>query len=254
MAQENITWNTTLYDQQHDFVAQYGKGLIEILAPKKGEHILDVGCGTGSLTAEIAQSGAQILGIDNSADMIQKARSTYPTVAFKVADIAQFETDTAYDAVFSNAVLHWVAEKEQAVRRMYACLKPNGRLVVEFGGKNNVGALIDAAKKAALHLTGKEMDSNFWFYPSIGQYATLLEKEGFRVVYATHYDRPTELKGDDGIKDWFLMFGELLFKGLTPAEKEAVIERAQEQLRPTLFKNGKWFADYKRIRVVAIKE
>lgn len=254
MIHDKITWNAQLYDQNHSFVAEYGKGLVELLAPKQGERILDIGCGTGALTAEIANNGAIATGIDSSGDMIAKAKTTYPEVHFEIGDATNFHFDAPFDALFSNATLHWVTQKEKAVQQFYKHLTPNGRLVVEFGGKDNVHALTTAVKQAARQVVGKEVNTDFWYFPSLGEYTTLLEKQGFRVAQAFHYARPTELSGPDGIKNWFRMFGELILKGMTKEEVEEILESTQNQLKPLLFIDEKWFADYKRLRIVAVKE
>ncbi len=249
-------WNAGLYDDKHAFVFKYGEDLVRLLAPQTGERILDVGCGTGYLTHLIAEAGAEVTGIDSAASMIEKAKTDYPAVEFKVGDITSFESARGFDAVFSNAVLHWVLNKEAAASRIYAALKKGGRLVLEMGGKDNVKSVVDAlrnnlakrgyAKGAALVL---------WYFPSVGEHTSLLESVGFRVLYAAHFSRETELKDrGTGITDWIRMFGQPFLSGIPEAEVAAICAEVQEELEPTHFRDGKWYADYKRLRIVAVKE
>lgn len=253
---ENNTWNTSLYDKKHDFVFKYGEYLVQLLTPKEGERILDVGCGTGYLTNLIAASGAMVTGMDNSIDMIAKARNEYPHLPFRLASVTDFKFEESFDALFSNAVLHWVTEKEQAIQSMYNNLKPGGRLVLEMGGKGNVEMIINALKKALInHGYRQNAAREIWYFPSVSEYTSLLEKQGFRVTYAAHYNRETELKDtQQGIKDWVHMFGGAFLEGVEAAAKDNILEEVQETLRQTQFRNQKWYADYKRLRVVAIKE
>lgn len=253
---ENNTWNTSLYNKKHDFVFKYGEYLVQMLTPQEGERILDVGCGTGYLTNLIANSGAMVTGMDNSIDMIARARNEYPHLPFRLASVTDFNFNESYDALFSNAVLHWVTEKEQAVKSMYNNLKPGGRLVLEMGGKGNVQTIIQALKKALInHGYKQQANRELWYFPSLSEYTGLLEEQGFRVTYAAHYNRETELKDTQhGIKDWVNMFGSAFLEGIEPAAKEKILDEVQETLRQTQFRNQKWYADYKRLRVVAIKE
>jgi trans-aconitate 2-methyltransferase len=253
---ENNTWNTSLYDKKHDFVFKYGEYLVQMLTPQEGERILDVGCGTGYLTNLIAASGALVTGMDNSIEMIAKARNEYPHLPFRLASVTDFNFNEPFDALFSNAVLHWVTDKEQAIKSMYNNLKPGGRLVLEMGGKGNVETIIQALKKALInHGHPQQATRELWYFPSLSEYTGLLEKQGFRVTYAAHYNRETELKDTQhGIKDWVHMFGGAFLEGIEPVAKEKILDEVQETLRFTQFRNQKWFADYKRLRVVAIKE
>jgi trans-aconitate 2-methyltransferase len=253
---ENNTWNTSLYNKKHDFVFKYGEYLVQMLTPQEGERILDVGCGTGYLTNLIAASGALVTGMDNSIDMIAKARNEYPHLPFRLASVTDFDFNEPFDALFSNAVLHWVTDKEQAVKNMYNNLKPGGRLVLEMGGKGNVETIIQALRKALInHGYKQQATRELWYFPSLSEYTGLLEKQGFRVTYAAHYNRETELKDtQQGIKDWVHMFGGAFLEGIEPVAIDKILDEVQETLRQTQFRNQKWYADYKRLRVVAIKE
>jgi trans-aconitate methyltransferase len=249
-----MKWNSALYDKSHDFVSKYGAGILSYLNPKPEETILDVGCGTGDLTNEIFLSGATVIGVDSSAEMILTAKSKFPEIEFHHMDARKLKFDIQFDAIFSNAVLHWIPEKEQVIESMYSVLKDDGRIVLEFGGKGNnqqmLKALRETFEKRGYYNNAK---IDFWYYPSIGEYSSELEKLNFRVVHAEHFDRITPLKSNQGIKDWFLMFGDNFFMGIPDTEKENILNEVQDKLAATHFADGVWSADYKRIRIVAIK-
>ena len=251
----HTTWNAGLYDGKHSFVFKYGEDVVQLLAPQNGERILDIGCGTGYLTNLIAQAGARVIGIDKSASMIQRAQAVYPDLDLRVMSAADFDFDAPFDAVFSNAVLHWVLEKEAAIDCIAKALRPGGRLVLEMGGKgNNEGILVPTRKLLSRHGYYRNAASQPWYFPSLAEYTTLLEHRGFRIRFAAHFDRPTQLQDtDNGIKDWLRMFGEAIFKDIPESKIESLLEEIQETLKPTHYKNHTWFADYKRLRIVATK-
>lgn len=250
-----MKWDTNLYDNNHGFVSKYGEGVVELLNPQKGERILDLGCGTGDLAELIYQKGAEVVGMDGSADMVKTAREKYPHIHFDIGSASSFTYGQPFDAIFSNATLHWVLEHEQAIKCIHDALRPNGRLVAEFGGKGNVGNIIDALKYS-LNKRGLSQIANrpVWYFPSLSGYTTLLERYGFRVVLATHFDRPTLLKDDEGISNWLQMFGKTYFEGMDKQLVEEMIHEVEERTRPTNFSDGNWYADYVRLRVVAIKQ
>ncbi|MBZ5857614.1 class I SAM-dependent methyltransferase [Flavihumibacter profundi] len=250
-----MKWNTNLYDQEHDFVSKYGEDVIALLAPQKDEYILDLGCGTGDLAAIISNKGATVIGVDNSPEMIASAKNKYPAIRFEIGSADDLGYATAFDAVFSNATLHWVLEYEKAIQCIYHSLKPGGRFVAEFGGKGNVAHIIRALQSALVGngyaaLAAKKV----WYFPALSEYSSLLEKQGFRVVFATHFDRSTLLKGATGIRNWLHMFGQPYLQTLPAAAIDAVLNTVEEQIRPTNFRNGSWYADYVRLRIVAIKQ
>ncbi len=249
-----IQWNTELYDNKHAFVSKYGEELIGWLHPQPGEHILDLGCGTGQLARIIAGSGAFVIGMDSSPEMIAQAKANYPHIRFDVKDAADFSYNEPFDAIFSNATLHWVSEAGKAVSCMYRNLKPGGRIALEFGGKGNV-KLITNAVQTVMQQEGlaDKITNDFWYFPSVSEYTTLLKKHGFRVSAAILFDRPTPLNGEDGMENWLNMFGDFFFRLLTDEEKENVIRKTVAYLRPVSYREGSWYGDYKRIRIRAIK-
>jgi trans-aconitate 2-methyltransferase len=252
---ENQTWDAGLYDQRHSFVYERGADLLGLLAARPGERILDLGCGTGHLAAQIAAAGAQVCGIDASAEMIAQARQNHPKLVFETGDATQFRVEEPFDAVFSNAVLHWVKPPQDAVRSIAAALKPGGRFVAEFGGQGNVARIVAAVNAAVSAALGRDIgDTNPWYFPSIGEYATLLERHGFEVRYAVLFDRPTPLDdGEHGLANWLRMFASPCFGAIGETDRPRVLQEAVELARPALWKDGGWTADYRRLRIVAEK-
>jgi len=243
-------WDTSTYDEAHSFVYEYGQDVVELLDPKAGERILDLGCGTGHLTAQIAESGATVVGIDQSAEMVDAAREQYPDCEFVCADAREFTVDEPFDAVFSNAALHWIPEQHAVLDSVVDALRPGGRFVAELGGHGNIAAIVSATH-AELAARGYETPMP-WYFPTIGEYASRLESHGFDVQYARLFDRPTELDGDDGLATWMEGFGDSLLAGLSEADQQAVIDGVENQLRGEFFVDGSWIADYCRLRVVAV--
>jgi trans-aconitate 2-methyltransferase len=187
--------------------------------------------------------------------MVEKAQQNYPHLQFKVADARDFQVDRPFDAVFSNAVLHWIPEADAAIRCVSRSLKPGGRFIAEFGGKGNVQAItcaLQAALKESSLLDAQPVSS--WYFPSIGEYASRLEQQGFEVTYAALCDRPTLLEGgESGMADWLRMFGNRFLQGLSELEQLQIIRTVEDQLRPSLYRDKTWIADYRRIRVIALK-
>ena len=256
MSGDTKTWNSELYQSSHAFVWQFGRDLLTMLIPKPGERILDVGCGTGQLTSEIAQAGATVVGVDQSAEMIAAARQNYPELRFEVADIAATSYRAEFDAVFSNAALHWVKDQPGAIAAIARALKPGGRLVFEMGGHGNIQQLWKALAQAMSEVGVEDSkDLAPRFYPSIGQYAPLLEAHGLQVTFAVLFDRPTPLSGgEQGLRNWLSMFASAASKLMTPAQHEQFVGRVEDLARPALFHDGHWTADYKRLRMIAVKQ
>ena len=167
---------------------------MELLAARAGERILDLGCGTGALTAELAASGAELLGVDRSPEMIAEARKKFPHLRFEVCDARTLQFSNEFDAVFSNAALHWIPEAERVIHGVARALKPGGRFVAEFGGKGNVRNVVTAIDTAFAELGISANGANPWFYPSIAEYASLLEKHHLEVREAALFERPTKLE------------------------------------------------------------
>ena len=255
MSQAEQSWDPALYQSAHAFVWQMAGDLVDLLEPKPGERILDLGCGTGQLAAQIAARGAEVFGIDRSAEMVAQGRRNFPQLRFEEGDATTFRVGEPFDAVFSNATLHWVKPPEAAAARVYAALKSGGRFVGEFGGRGNVRRVCEGLRHALRREAGLDFDRlDPWYFPSVGEYTALLERHGFEVMLAARFDRPTPLEaGEGGMREWVRMFGALLLEAAAPERREAVVAAACEHMRPDLFRDGGWMADYRRLRVVARK-
>jgi trans-aconitate methyltransferase len=248
------TWNANLYDDKHSFVWKMAAGVLELLAPKPGEKILDVGCGTGHLTAQIAEADAEVLGVDRSAEMIRQAKEKYPVLRFEVMDATQIVAPEPFDAVFSNATLHWIKEPERVITGIAKALRPGGRFVAEFGGKGNTAGFLEAVRASWTSLQLPGPPPHPWYYPSIAEYSALLERHGFEVTYAILFDRPTPLEdGERGLRNWLDMFGASFVQNLSDDQKSALRDEIEKQARPRLFQSDKWGMDYRRLRIVAHK-
>jgi len=244
------SWDAEQYEGKHSFVWRLGAGVVELLAPQPGERILDLGCGTGQLTAEIAKHGAHVIGLDNSANMIGQARQNYPDLTFVLGDAVSFRFEAPLDAVFSNAALHWVKNADPAADSIARALRPGGRFVAEFGGSGNTRSILNALRA----VLGTEANARCpWYYPSIGEYASVLERHGLQVRRAELFDRPTPLEGETGMEDWLRMFCGKFFEDMPAAGVSAKMREVVELLRPERFGDGVWTVDYRRLRVVALK-
>jgi trans-aconitate methyltransferase len=183
--------------------------------------------------------------------MVGQARQNFPHITFALQDVTKLPYEREFDAIFSNATLHWVPDAIGAARAMSRALKPGGRLAAELGGHGNT-EMIKAAITAALAKHGANAKWG-WYFPSIGEYAPVLEAAGFEVRTAHLFDRPTPLEGPKGLENWIRQFAWTCFDGLDgTAQREALAETI-ELARPTLLREGQWFADYRRLRIFAVK-
>lgn len=246
-------WDPELYEARHSFVWQFGQDLIGLLDPKPGEQILDLGCGPGQLTAKIAEAGASVIGLDASPAMIGQARQNFPQLSFVLQDAATMQFQEQFDAVFSNAALHWMLHREAVARSVAAALKIGGRFVAELGGRGNIHEIERAIETVARRYFGAAVPARRTYYPAPGEYASLLEAVGFEVRSAVLFDRPTLLEGEAGMENWIRQFKAYYFESLSPPEAARAIREVVEELRPIAFRNGTWVADYRRLRFVAVK-
>lgn len=250
-----MNWNAELYDQNHAFVFQYGESLLEQLAVKPGETILDLGCGTGHLTKQINVLGADVIGLDASPGMVKQARELFPDVTFTVGDATKLNFYEPFDAVFSNATLHWILNQDDLINGVYHSLKPGGRFVAEMGGKGNVQKMLTATREVLQqHGYNQQAAVQNFYFPSLGEYAHRLEEQGFNVTFAVLYDRKTLLQeGRQGVSKWLTMFGGTYFEGIGEAEKQQMMQEITDLLEPDYNEHGQWYADYKRLRFIAVK-
>ncbi len=253
-------WDAAAYGQRFGFVAQLAEDLVALLDPQPGERIVDLGCGTGTLAAQIAARGAEVLGIDADPAMIDAARAAYPAVRFpalrfEVVSAYDFIADPPVDAVFSNAALHWMTRPEDVLRRVAAALRPGGRFVAEMGGGRNT-ELVSAAIRGALARRGipPERQARPWYFPTPAEYATLLERHGFEVRALWHFERFTRLApGDHALADWLTMFASPFVADLTPEDQAAFRAEVEDATRHALYVDGYWHVDYRRLRFVAVR-
>ena len=246
-------WNADLYSDKHAFVFQLGAGALELLNPQPGERILDLGCGTGELSAQIAAKGARVVGLDASPAMLKRAWQQFPQLEFVEGDAQNFKVRNDFDAVFSNATIHWLPDHEAVCRSVYRALKMGGRFVGEFGGCGNVACLEASLKRAAdeLGLPPYESPNRF---PNLREWAQSLESGGLEAQFLQLFARPTPLEGEDGLKNWWRQFRALYLDSLAnDDERELVLKRAEEVAGVQLKNDHGWFADYVRLRFVAVK-
>ena len=243
-----MSWDPQDYQERHAYVFQYGEALLDVLAAQAGERILDLGCGAGQLTAAIARAGAVAFGIDASPEMIAQARANFPALDFRIGDAAEFSVSEPVDAVFSNAALHWVKNAGAVAACVSRALKPAGRFVAELGGRGNIQSVVNAIRDV---LGPVELP---WYFPSIGEYASLLEPHGLEVRRAELFDRPTRVEGEDGMEHWLAVFGASIVNGLPDVRQREIWSAVAQKLRPQCYRDGAWVLDYRRLRVVALKK
>lgn len=247
----NITWEAEKYGKDFSFVHQYGEDVLSLLDLPAGGSVIDLGCGNGALTQKLKDMGFSAIGVDGSQAMIQKARANHPELSFVQGDATQYQPEFPADAVFSNAVFHWIDHQDKLLENVAGMLKDGGQLVCEFGGKGCTER-IHHALRTGFEERGIKYRCPFYF-PTIGEYAPRMEQAGLRVTDARLFERPTRLTGEQGLRDWIQMFVKLPFEGIEPIMKEEIIREAEERLRPILCKDGTWYADYVRIRLRAVK-
>ena len=202
----NINWDADKYTSDFSFVHQYGNSVMELIDASKNSTILDLGCGNGALSKALHDKGYIVRGLDASKELLDIAKKNYPDIEFTLADATNFLLHEPVDVVFSNAVFHWIDKERQpdVLKCVYNALKEDGQFVFEFGGAGN-NQLIHGALTQIFSENKYKYNMPFYF-PTIGEYTALLEKAGFSVRYAVLFDRPTELKGENGLKDWIKMF------------------------------------------------
>ncbi len=239
-------WNPRQYKEEASFVPDLGAPLLDLLAPKPGESILDLGCGDGTLTLKLLEAGCRVIGIDASAEMVAAARSL--GLEAEVGDGRALPFEKAFDAVFSNAVLHWIREPQAVAQSVWKALRPGGRFVGEFGGAGNIAQIV-AALEAMVAAHGLPSPAP-WYFPTAQEYGDLLRKTGFEIREITLFRRPTPLPRE--IAGWLETFGQP-YLALLP-EREKRVAELVEELRPTLCDTeGHWQADYVRLRFQAVR-
>lgn len=246
------TWDAGRYAKHARFVAELGVPVVELLAPRAGERILDLGCGDGALTSRLMEAGCEVVGIDADPDMVRAAQNQ--GVDARLVDGAALPFDREFDAVFSNAALHWMkTDPDRVVTGVARALKPGGRFVGEFGGHGNVAA-ITVALLAALARRGIDgRAAHPWYFPTPQAYRVLLERNGFSVPQIELVPRPTPLP--TGMEAWLGVFADPFLTAVPAQDRPSVRNEAIALLEPVLCDpTGNWTADYVRLRFAAVMQ
>lgn len=247
--EETNNWNANKYNEHADFVSVLGMPVVELLNPKENEKILDLGSGDGTLAVEIEKYGADVIAVDLSEDMVAKSKAK--GLESHVMSATELPYNNEFDAVFSNAVLHWIKDAELTIKKIHTSLKNEGRLVAEFGGHGNIKHLTEAMQ--GVFESHKEFGkfNNPWYFPSDKEYKRLLEANGFAVEYIELIPRPTSI---DDITHWLDIFANGIVSHLRQDQKDDFKKEVRKILKPKIYTQEEgWVADYVRLRVHASK-
>jgi trans-aconitate methyltransferase len=246
-------WQADRYAQHAHFVPTLGAPVLELLQPQAGERILDLGCGDGVLTEKLAAAGVTVVGADAAADMVAAAQRR--GLDARVIEGGKLKFDAEFDAVFSNAALHWMKhDRDAVIAGVYRALKPGGRFVAEMGGHGCVAA-ITIALVAVLERHGIADGAATipWYFPTVDDYRSRLEQAGFTVDYIELIPRPTPLPTNMG--GWLELFAQPFLNRLPADQRSHVVAEVVEMLRPVLCdEQGRWTGDYIRLRFRARRQ
>lgn len=244
------TWDPVAYEKNARFVADLGQPVIDLLAPSPGERVLDLGCGDGALTARLAELGCQVVGVDSSAAQLAAARAR--GVDVRQMDGQALEFGPEFDAVFSNAALHWMKDAARVLAGVHKALRPRGRFVAECGGAGCVDTIHSALIEGLQRRGYDGLAASPWYFPTTEDYGAKLVAAGFAVTSIALIPRPTPLPGD--IAGWLETFSESFTRHLPAEERASYLDEVRARVMPRLCDaQGKWTADYVRLRFAATK-
>jgi len=245
------TWSPERYEKHARFVSDLGMPVVELLAPRPGERILDVGCGDGALTEKLTALGCDVVGVDASPEQVAGACARGLDCRVASGDALAFAGE--FDAVFSNAALHWMRRPDAVIAGVRRALRPGGRFVAEMGGHGCVATIV-AALTDAMAARGIDATAhNPWFFPTADDYRERLERHGFAVDAISLFARPTPLPGD--AIGWLETFAESFLVPVPVEARPAFLADVRDALRPKLADaEGKWTADYVRLRFAARRD
>ncbi len=245
-----MDWDPDSYERNTRFVSELGMPVVELLRPVAGECILDLGCGDGALTLKLMDMGCRVTGIDASAEMVAAARKC--GVDARVMDSHELPFVEEYDAVFSNAALHWMRQPDRVIEGVWRSLKRPGRYVGEMGGRGNVDKLHTALLQGMADRGVAPESVDPWYFPSPGEYRKKLEAAGFSVDTIELIDRPTPLP--TGVGGWIESVARPFLAAVAPAQRAGLVLEVEDRVRPFLCdEQGVWSADYVRLRFSAFK-
>lgn len=245
-----MEWNSLLYDKKHDFVSEYGKELLEFIPDNKEQSILDLGCGTGTLTAQLYNLGGKVIGVDSSSNMIDKAKKEYSNIKFMVCDALDLPFDSEWDVVFSNAVFHWISDHNTLLQNIHKALKSQGLLICEFGASGNISTIENSFAEVSNEL-GFEYQHKFNF-PTVDDFGKLLANNDFVIDKIYDYDRPTILKdAEQGLENWMKQFFSFELSVMPDDIQFVAFERVKQLTKSSLWNGKAWVADYRRLRAIA---
>jgi len=247
---QSQSWDPDRYARNARFVADLGMPVVELLKPEPGEYILDLGCGDGALTEKLADMGCTVVGVDGSEEQIKAARGR--GLDAHTMDGHHLTYEPTFDAVFSNAALHWMKRPDEVIAGVWDALKPGGRFVAECGGHGCVNTIVTALLEGLQRRGIQDSEINPWYFATDDEYGKRLEKQGFVMHYIALIPRPTPLPGD--IIGWLETFAESFTSCLPEAERGGFLAEVRATLVPKLCdENGRWTADYIRLRFAAEK-